>query len=97
MAKRWTKGPWRLGRIRATDRGGQRITIDAPLHEAFAEVVWRMTDDTRSLQQEANATLVAAAPELYDALEGIVNAYLANEPVNASFTVAKALIKRLEE
>lgn len=97
MAKRWCTGPWKLGDIRTTGSGAQRVYINANLHQALADVVWKMEGDTRSLQQESNAKLIVASPELYDALENIVNAYTFNKPLNDSLAEARALIKRLGE
>lgn len=53
-------------------RGGDihAVRIDAPTHGAFASVFVRMrleVDDSPELR--ANARLIAAAPEMYEALE----------------------------
>lgn len=62
-----TPGPWEISHVFATDPC--YIAIDAPKHGALAEVVWKMEDEDRSQVCEANAHLIAAAPDLYDALE----------------------------
>jgi len=42
--------------------------ISGPEHIALAQVVWRVEEEDRSPVCEANAHLIAAAPELLDAL-----------------------------
>lgn len=72
-----TKGPWGLG-----ERDGDYVMIDAPNHSGLASVVWQMEDDRLcgdpSPEKEANARLIAAAPELLEALKW----YVENEDVN---------------
>jgi len=43
--------------------------ISAPNHIALARVVWRFEEEDRSPSCEANAHLIAAAPDLLEALE----------------------------
>ena len=43
--------------------------ISGPEHIALAQVVWRVEEEDRSPDCEANAHLIAAAPELLEALE----------------------------
>lgn len=61
-----TKGPWSIGHEYAMQKGC--VTIDAKCHGALAEVVWQMEDDAddgvRSLECEANAHLIVAAPAM---------------------------------
>jgi hypothetical protein len=63
----FTPGPWSI------DPDGlempSKASIDAPSHGELALVVWKMDDDERSPEKEANAYLIAAAPDLYAALE----------------------------
>jgi hypothetical protein len=59
-----TPGPWKIERH--YDPGYKNIS--AQKHTALAQVVWCMEDEDRSPECEANAHLIAAAPELLDAL-----------------------------
>ena len=59
-----TPGPWKIERH--YDSGYKNIS--AQKHTALAQVVWCMEDEDRSPECEANAHLIAAAPELLDAL-----------------------------
>lgn len=63
-----TPGPWEI--TRSFDPGYKNIS--APKHTALAQVVWCMEDEERSPMCEANAHLIAAAPELLEALEALV-------------------------
>lgn len=67
-----TPGPWNLDYTSIDmDRKGY-ISVDSLHHSALADVVWRMEDEERSPQCEANARLIAAAPALYDALRRLL-------------------------
>ena len=59
-----TPGPWE---IEEHYHFGYRW-ISGPGHSQLAQVVWCMEDEDRSPECEANAHLIAAAPELLDAL-----------------------------
>jgi len=59
-----TPGPWE---IEEHYHFGYRW-ISGPGHSQLAQVVWCMEDEDRSPECEANARLIAAAPELLDAL-----------------------------
>ena len=63
-----TPGPWWL------DHGDDvnlfnHVGISAETHELLAQVVWRLDDDKSTPECEANARLIAAAPDLLDALQ----------------------------
>jgi len=63
-----TPGPWE---IKAHPDSCYRF-ISAPEHIALAQVVWRVEEEDRSPACEANAHLIAAAPELLEVLEWYV-------------------------
>ena len=63
-----TPGPWE---IESSFNPGYK-NISAQKHTALAQVVWCMEDEGRSPECEANAHLIAAAPELLEALEALV-------------------------
>ena len=65
-----TPGPWKLC---DSSWVTNHRDIDAPTHGALAVVVWRMEDDARSPECEANARLIAKAPELYKIVRWIVD------------------------
>ncbi len=46
-------------------------------HTQFAQVVWRMSGEERSPQCEARVHLIVAAPELLEALQGLLDHYVA--------------------
>jgi len=62
-----TPGPWEIKRH--YDPGYKFIS--APKHSGLAQVVWCMEDEDRSPECEANAHLIAAAPDLLFALEKV--------------------------
>ena len=70
MGSKHTPGPWVLGE----SSGGRHFrAVNATDHSELATVVWVMEDDDTegapSPECEANAHLIAAAPELLEALE----------------------------
>lgn len=65
---RHTSGPWKV----VTD-GSAYADIDANTHVALARVVYRMEDDYRTPECEANAALIAAAPELIDIVHEVMS------------------------
>ena len=63
-----TPGPWQIKRH--FDPGYKFIS--AQKHTALAQVVWCMEDEDRSPECEANAHLIAAAPDLLGALNSLL-------------------------
>jgi len=63
-----TPGPWEIKR----HPDPCYRYISAPKHIALAQVVWRVEEEDRSPSCEANAHLIAAAPELLWTLEKLV-------------------------
>lgn len=66
-----TPGPWE---IEEHYHFGYRW-ISGPEHSQLAQVVWCMEYEDRSLGCEANAHLIAAAPELLEALENLLKVH----------------------
>jgi len=66
-----TPGPWE---IKAHSDPCYR-NISGPEHLALAQVVWRVEEEDRSPKCEANARLIAAAPDLLEALEKMVGLF----------------------
>jgi len=60
-----TPGPWEIKR----HFDSCYRYISAPEHIALAQVVWCVEEEERSPVCEANAHLIAAAPDLLEALE----------------------------
>lgn len=80
-----TPGPWTLdlGNIGVDMKNN--VGVDAPDHGGIAQVVWVMDDDANEGKNtptcEANARLIAAAPDLLEALklcEGNISSLLAS-------------------
>lgn len=88
--RKWTPGPWE------TERGDRRwrVSINGQNWEGLAKVVVRMEHDQTDREDGwANARLIAAAPELYEALrdvESLVVSYCGNGS-DLHITVKKAL------
>ena len=66
-----TPGPWEIKR----HFDSCYRYISAPEHIALAQVVWCVEEEERSPVCEANAHLIAAAPELLEALENLLKVY----------------------
>jgi hypothetical protein len=87
-------GPWALGR-----RKESWIGINAPRWTCFARVVVRCEgypDTQADLQGEANARLIAAAPDLLEALEGIMfqNSDISEQEMVVRYVKARAAIAK---
>ena len=75
---RWTKGPWGFGntsddqRIILGDNGSGRYVCNVQIHQTPRR--FGLLDES---EREANATLILAAPALYDLLDEAINYLLA--------------------
>ena len=69
----WTKGPWTATRRSRQIDGAFDFAIDAPGMPIIAEAFGR-TSNGRWPNAYANARLIAAAPELAEALETLLDA-----------------------
>lgn len=65
METKHTKGPWTIKSVSESDIA-YRIIAECDEENVFC--VWRTTDE---IQTEANAKLIAAAPELLEALQEV--------------------------
>ena len=65
-----TQGAWEIEDITSPDRDDGSVAIGGKGWGALAKVVVRMQeDDKNSREGEANARLIAAAPDMYEALK----------------------------
>jgi hypothetical protein len=86
---RWTKGPWRYKRGDSFDHGedgpenGFEIVLSGAPESGQCRVVHLIRyaenifpeDEADHAEAEANSTLIAAAPSLYEALKDITDCY----------------------
>jgi len=84
-----TPGPWEIKRH--FDPGYKFIS--APKHSHLAQVVWCMEDEGRSPECEANAYLIAAAPQILKALEKVFTVMNDDMPVGLRKVCYEALAK----
>lgn len=68
----WTPGPWKAWPLRHNERGMYR-TINATNAESTARVAMAYAAGTDAWELNANARLIAAAPDLAEALRIIVD------------------------
>ena len=67
--------------------------ISAPNHIALARVVWRFEEEDRSPSCEANAHLIAAAPDLLKALQKVFEDMNDDMPVGLRKVCYEAIAK----
>jgi hypothetical protein len=84
-----TPGPWEIKRH--PDSGYKFIS--GPKHSGLAQVVWCMEEEERSPECEANAHLIAAAPELLEALQKVFQAMNDDMPVRLRKVCYEAIAK----
>ena len=70
------------------------INISSQEHIGLATAVWRMDGDERTPECEANARLIAAAPELLNLAELVINLD-SPEDMAALYNMAKKLIAKV--
>ncbi len=96
MEHKHTPGPWRVGRHFTDDEGYREIAIEATVRGVEcvpASVVLQFAN--YGGMQEANARLIAAAPELLEALEAMIIAYEHEaSPENPSLLMGRAAIAK---
>jgi hypothetical protein len=69
-----TPGPWQIEFAEDIDLPNH-VGISAKKHSLLAQVVWCMENDERTPHCEANARLIAAAPDLLEALCKLAELY----------------------
>ena len=84
-----TPGPWE---IKLHFDPGYKF-ISTQKHTALAQVVWCMEDEDRSPECEANAHLIAAAPELLGALQKVFEDMNDDMPVGLRKVCYEAIAK----
>lgn len=68
--RKWTKGPWLMKRGKLRKNGSIRIKFSGGTWTNFATAWVRLADCRFDVDEGlANAHLIAAAPDLYEALE----------------------------
>lgn len=91
--KRWTPGPWRVGRL-------GHAHVEAEKRSTVANCGgWsdNREDDNGASEKIANAHLVSAAPELVEALEAAMK-YIEESPCDPDITADQAAAwKRLKD
>ena len=87
MAKEYTAGPWKIGNPSKQWNDVYRI-----IGQGSRQVAQVSTDGARndSMTNQANALLIAAAPELLEALEELVEHDVARNMDRARAAIAKA-------
>lgn len=86
-----TEGKWKAAKHLIGD--GWRVFVqheaDADMHDAIADLETWQTDGTT----EANAHLIAAAPEMLAALEGVIHH---NDALKEKYKLSPSLIRQVE-
>lgn len=103
--KAHTPGPWIVQSSTPTDSGHDHHAIIAdhggdnrlPDHPVVASVIPYVSTDGARRAQEANARLIAAAPELLEACEEITALASDSDAGHIGFADALALIRALSE
>lgn len=96
--RKWTKGPWM---VQPPEHGYDNVSLEGGLGGIFAadECICEFgADDTYynscgQYPSPANANLIAAAPDLYEALENLLYAMRLEHPYTTYPEAEKALAK----
>lgn len=76
---KFTKGEWFIEKDANWNDDYWAISVkrnyDDSIHHCFAEVVYKMEHEDSNPELEANAHLIAAAPEMYAMLEKVLTEY----------------------
>lgn len=88
-----TPGPWALDHGDDVERG--HVGISSKSHSLLAQVVWKFEDDDRSPRCEANAHLIAAAPDLLAALKNLLARF--ESEIQSEYSGTSQLAERLAE
>lgn len=86
-----TPGPWRFD----LDFDVQSVTGYPIAHAKFPSRSNSIRQPGKKLEQEANARLIAAAPELLEALKNMIN-HVGHAPDDPLFNAAKGVIAKAE-
>ena len=97
MSARFTPGPWSVRRSLAPVDGAYDFAISADGSPVLAEAFGR-TSDGGYPPAEANARLIAAAPDMYEALKAVASlkGWDEREPVAATGRQVMAAIAKAE-
>lgn len=93
MMADFTPGPWDV-LPQKNDSGAIRPDIFPWQIESADWVICEVYGDVPYLNHEANARLIAAAPELYAALEGLLNAHERGSGIAEATKPARAAIAK---
>lgn len=90
QSNKHTPGPWWIDHADDVDLPNH-VGISSESHGLLAQVVWKMDNHKRTPSCEANASLIAAAPELLEALQGFMEGA---EAMGWNTTKARAAIAK---
>jgi hypothetical protein len=92
---KWTEGPWTY--IPSTDKRSDGYVVAGEVTPGAVRppAICRVTSNAGPTRQKANANLIAAAPELYEACETFIRQIRNGEKnMTVSFDLMEAAIKK---